>query len=198
MKEAVIFSDPQDVTILATRKGELTQIPGSEFRAPITPFGATIFANWVKPYNSLGRLELTTDKEVSVQIHGLYYQDAYGHLLPCCVPDPLSSYTLWTEENFVPDNKHETIAPPALEKHIFWKKHPKSRVAYPPQSGDLHLLIEIKAYSAVENIELGLTDIPELEDEQGYFGKVTMPELYGAMAWIKLVNPEWDDAGWGY
>ncbi len=38
MQEAVIFSKPEEVNIIATRNGELTNIPGTEFRAPVAPF----------------------------------------------------------------------------------------------------------------------------------------------------------------
>ena len=38
MQEAVIFPKPEEVNIIATRNGELTNIRGTEFRAPVEPF----------------------------------------------------------------------------------------------------------------------------------------------------------------
>ena len=38
MQEAVIFPKPEEVNIIATRNGELTNIKGTEFRAPLAPF----------------------------------------------------------------------------------------------------------------------------------------------------------------
>lgn len=45
MKEAVIFPDPHNVSIIANRNGEIVQIPGTEFRAPVAPFAA-----WMEYY----------------------------------------------------------------------------------------------------------------------------------------------------
>ena len=38
MQEAVIFPKPEEVNIIATRNGELTNIKGTEFRAPLAPY----------------------------------------------------------------------------------------------------------------------------------------------------------------
>ena len=38
MQEAVVFPRPEEVNIIATRNGELTNIPGTEFRAPLLPY----------------------------------------------------------------------------------------------------------------------------------------------------------------
>ena len=38
MQEAVVFPRPEEVNIIATRNGELTNIKGTEFRAPLLPY----------------------------------------------------------------------------------------------------------------------------------------------------------------
>ena len=38
MREAVTFPKPEEVNIIATRNGELTNIPGTEFRTPLAPY----------------------------------------------------------------------------------------------------------------------------------------------------------------
>ena len=38
MQEAVIFPRPEEVNIIATRNGKLTNIPGTEFRAALAPY----------------------------------------------------------------------------------------------------------------------------------------------------------------
>ena len=43
MREAVSFPKPEEVNIIATRNGELTQIPGTEFRTPLAPFKTKIW-----------------------------------------------------------------------------------------------------------------------------------------------------------
>ena len=42
MREAVSFPKPEEVNIIATRNGELTQIPGTEFRTPLAPYECKI------------------------------------------------------------------------------------------------------------------------------------------------------------
>ena len=43
MREAVTFPKPEEVNIIATRNGELTNIPGTEFRTPLAPYKTTLW-----------------------------------------------------------------------------------------------------------------------------------------------------------
>lgn len=185
MKEAVIFSDPQDVTILATRKGELTQIPGSEFRAPVDVFGVHILAD-LKIIDNVGSLLIVTDEEISVKVHGLYQLTTHSYdadrIEPYCKPDPMKSYTEWHDPGYGGNKETRYLTQ--------WMRHPgaNSKVTYPQQDVIIKILIEITGYYAMEQVVM----------VNGVGKKFTLPESHGTMAWLVMENPNWSDGVWGY
>lgn len=186
MKEAVIFSDPQDVTILATRKGELTQIPGSEFRAPVDVFGVNILAD-LKIIDNVGSLLIVTDEEISVKVHGLYQLTTHSYdadrIEPYCKPDPMKSYTEWHDPGYGGNKETRYLTQ--------WMRHPGAnyKVTYPQKGGTkMQILVEINGYYALEKAEI----------VDGEETSLHLPESHGTMAWLIMDNPNWDDATWGY
>ena len=62
MREAVIFPKPEEVNIIATRNGELTNIPGTEFRTPLAPYTTKL---WVSDNMNAVRLSFYTSYDVT-------------------------------------------------------------------------------------------------------------------------------------
>jgi len=66
MREAVIFPKPEEVNIIATRNGVLTQIPGTEFRTPIAPYETHVEFHCLSDYWGKDHtLEVHTNSEVT-------------------------------------------------------------------------------------------------------------------------------------
>lgn len=168
MKETVIFPDPQDVNIIATRNGELTQIPGLQFRAPVAPYTAFIKANW---YEYERQLILTYSTEITVKVHGLY-QDNGWSLTPFAVPS----------EDSCADLGSSTIT---------WKKHPKNYNSYPdPDSGiPMIVVAEINGYKTIETVEIN--DRYDKID-------LRLPESVGSLVKLQTYNPGWSDDKWDW
>ena len=171
MKEAVIFPDPQDVNIIATRNGELTQIPGTEFRAPIAPYRTQIKASW---NSSSKRLELQYSTQVTVKVHGLYQKNEYGFPIPFALP---------SEDSYI---EHTSSR---IYNYTYWKEHPDSSSKPSPDSDKLmYVLAEIIGYKTVETIEV----------DRSNGAKVLLPEINGVVAMLETYNPGWNEDKWDW
>ena len=173
MKEQVIFHEPQNVTILATREGKLTQIPGSEFRAPIAPHIANISAEWgdLTSTPQEAKLRIYHDTYTTVKVLGLFQQDRYG-TYRVALPDESKTHT-----NVKMNDNH-------LEKLVTWVYWKPSflRDDKPEDNLDLMTLVEITSYNTLENLN---------ED-----GSVLLPECYGTTAFIIRENPNYPSDYW--
>lgn len=180
MKEHVIFPEPQDVNILATRKGELTQIPGTEFRAPIVPFEAAILPIWHYNYKAL-RIET----ELDVVIRGNWLRQGSTY------------YAIASESSFVEPpvfSGRPSDSPHDLKRtYIKWKQHPKNTSGYKPSPDPdrpIYVHVEIFGYKSTETIH-------SLNKNYGAPPvQVILPELVGVQAELEMYNPEWDDSQW--
>ena len=168
MKEQVIFPEPQDVTILATRKGELTQIPGLEFRAPIVPYETDIKAY----FNGFDgpNLRLTYDDEISIKVNGLYQADRWDDLIPYAVPSEKSYSELG-------------------RSYTYWKQHPDNTNGDKPSSDPdtpMIVLAEILGHKTVETLDMKVSSK----------AKLYLPEIYGVIAQMEIKNPQYGDSEW--
>ena len=173
MKEQVIFPEPQNVTILATREGELTQIPGSEFRAPVAPHSTYISAKWdtsTSPYEA--KLRIYHDTYTSVKVLGLFQQNEYGVIKRVAQPDESKTNT---------DVEMNGVYLEGLATWVYWKpsflKDDK-----PEDDKDLMTLVEITSYNTLENLDKN--------------GSVLLPECYGTTAFIIRENPNYSSDYW--
>lgn len=174
MKEQVIFPEPQNVTILATREGELTQIPGSEFRAPVAPHIANISAEWGSTSSTPqeAKLRIDHDTYTSVKVLGLFQQDEKGNIKRVAQPDESKTNT---------DVKMTAYYLEGLRTWVYWKpsflKDDK-----PIDDMDLMTLVEITSYNTLENLNKD--------------GSVILPECYGTTAFIIRENPNYPSDYW--
>ena len=75
MQEAVTFPKPEEVNIIATRNGELTNIPGTEFRTPLSPY-ITSLKFWDKYLD----IHFTSDDDVTVIPIAFYCKSGWQKL----------------------------------------------------------------------------------------------------------------------
>ena len=185
MQEAVIFPEPQDVTILATRNGELTQIPGTEFRAPLQPFTAGIQYYW-KPGDSKLNHSFIVKLPLNVQmrVHGMfnvnYFPTRYY----------LSGKVRETHLNYY-NSSLITASPPSISE---WRTffNPGSE-RYTPSTNDqtpYAVLVEFYGYETVQTIAQTPTDTKDTTHS------IYLPPTFGVMAWLETPNPMLPEDNW--
>lgn len=172
MKEQVIFPEPQNVTILATREGKLTQIPGSEFRAPIAPHEFQIDVDW-SDSSEEPRLKFKHPLTVSIRVIGLFQQMPTYPIEIVALPDESRSYS---------DILLDGYKPSGLKTFVYWKKAFSSKYTHPQPDTDLQTLVEITSYNTFENSDND--------------GTMVLPECYGTTAFINRENPGYSQDKW--
>lgn len=168
MKEQVIFPEPQDVTILATRNGELTQIPGLEFRAPIVPFETDISVYW---NTSSAYFSISHSDDVTVKVQSLCQMDG----------SRLRAYAMPSERSYSKSGK----------TYVYWKQHTDNGSGYKPDDdvdNPLIVFAEVMGYKTTETLIF----------ESRYISpkKLYLPEPHGLMVRLETYNPQIAEDDW--
>ena len=182
MREAVTFPKPEEVNIIATRNGELTNIPGTEFRTPLAPYKTQL---WCGNYDHLDskNLRLYTSYDVT------------------CIPLAIvrgstTSYTYY-----------RTLAKP-IDPHVGYRRLPSSYEEPDPhspnvvefgaklRSGEVAPATGDRIGFIVQLIGNKTTQIIDAFDSPSDPSEVILPPCYSERVLLWTKNPITDSRYW--
>ena len=162
MQEAVIFPKPEEVNIIATRNGELTNIPGTEFRTPLAPYQTLLRFNpaGMEPY-------LLTDTDVTpIPISMFYESSGLKYTYAKCL-------NIFEERLEIDDDKSKVTY---FDAQLLKSKSP-------PSTDRIGLMVQLIGNKTTHILD-HFTDPPSSDDE----AIVTLPPCHSERFLIVVAN----------